>query len=271
MDFVAVPAAPNACDAILGLEPGRHCTVEVLFRPTSLGSKIGSLSVSVGGRTVSASLSGTGIAPAQLAISPAQQVLSGVPGTVGPPVVFTIANIGEVATGAVAVALAGPNRSDFKFISNGCLPPLAMGASCQVSVALSTVAAGAKSAQLIASSPWGGNAVAFLTAAMLTEGMPTITPSSMDFMTVAVNTTSAARTFEIKNSGPAPTEPLFVSVSSDEFLISVNTCSGLSVPAGGSCSVSVVFKPTSVGQKSGVLTVVSGTEMATATIAGTGG
>jgi hypothetical protein len=157
----------NKCAGVVTLAPGSACTMEVQFKPASRGLKNGSVIASGSGQTVSASLSGTGQTPAQLAVSPASVNLAGKVGMEGTPVTITVANVGDVATGVVSVALGGSDASSFKMITNGCLAPLPSGGSCQVSVAVAaTPTAGARVATLTASSPTGGMAIVMLTASV---------------------------------------------------------------------------------------------------------
>ncbi len=95
-------------------------------------------------------------------------------------------------------------------------------------------------------------------------------PSPVSFAATAVGATSASTTVTITNAGTA--SALAVTASSSDpthFPLSANTCAGVSVGAGGTCSFQVAFHPTAGGALSsnivvnrtgGVLTVgVSGT------------
>ncbi len=79
-------------------------------------------------------------------------------------------------------------------------------------------------------------------------------PSSLNFASQALNTTSAAQAVTVSNTGTAAATVSGVSVSGD-FLQS-NTC-GTSIAAGASCTVNVSFRPTASGTRTGTLTVTS--------------
>jgi hypothetical protein len=166
-DFVA-PAVGNKCAALTSLAPGASCVVGVQFKPTSRGVKTGSLTASGGGQTVTATFTGHGMTPAALAVSPMQVDLAGRVGQTSLPVTITVGNVGDAATGAIMIALGGANPGDFKITSNGCLAPLAFGASCQFAVAVNAATAGMKAATATASSNVGGMATATLSATVVT-------------------------------------------------------------------------------------------------------
>jgi plastocyanin len=268
-DFVA-PVAENKCAGLASLASGMSCSVGVQFKPASRGSKNGALTVRGGGQTVVAPLTGTGQTREAPVISPMSQSFAGQAGKPGTPVIFTVANIGDAATGVLGVTLGGANAGDFKITSNGCLAPLASGAYCQVGVAVNAATAGTKSATLTVASPGTGMAVATLTAYVVAGDQLSITPTSTDFTTVTLNATSAASAFQIRNSGGSATPALSVSVGTSDFIITANTCSGVSVPAGATCAVSVAFRPGSLGAKSTLLTVSAGSTSVIATLSGTG-
>jgi hypothetical protein len=93
-------------------------------------------------------------------------------------------------------------------------------------------------------------------------------PSSLTFATQALNTTSAAQTVTVTNSGTASGTVSGVSVSGD--FSQTNNCSSLAV--GASCTVTVSFRPTASGPRSGAVTITSNATNSPTTVAlsGTG-
>src|SRR6185369_11922081 len=79
-------------------------------------------------------------------------------------------------------------------------------------------------------------------------------PSSLTFGTQALNTTSAAQSVTVTNTGTAAASVSSVAASGD--FAQTNTC-GTSIAAGASCTVSVTFRPTASGTRTGSLTVTS--------------
>jgi hypothetical protein len=254
----AAPAAGNGCATVPSLAPGATCVVDVVFRPATRGPKTGSLFVSAQGQTVSAAFSGNAASPAQLAVSPLSLSLTGQVAKDSAPVIIAFANVGEVSTGAITVALDGPNAADFKVASNGCLAPLAPSTACQVQVVLSAQSSGMKTATLTASSPVGGMAVGHLSGSVVTGDQLSITPNSASFGSVAAGQTSPPTDFEVRNTGGSPTPALRVMTTTAEFTITANTCGGSALAPGATCALSVVFRPSSPGSKAALLVVSGG-------------
>ena len=99
-------------------------------------------------------------------------------------------------------------------------------------------------------------------------GQPTLDPTSKDFGSWAVGFTSPAQVFTWKNNSSFPAQVSAVFVNGD-FNIASNNCSN--VPSGSSCQVAVTFTPTSLGARTGLLTVQSsGGSSQTAALSGTG-
>ncbi|MGH6656833.1 MAG: choice-of-anchor D domain-containing protein, partial [Actinocrinis sp.] len=80
------------------------------------------------------------------------------------------------------------------------------------------------------------------------------TPASLTFASQALNTTSAAQTVTVNNTGTAAASVSGVSTSGD--FAQTNNC-GSSIAAGASCAVNVTFRPTASGTRTGNLTVSS--------------
>ncbi|HEU5334301.1 MAG TPA: choice-of-anchor D domain-containing protein [Actinocrinis sp.] len=95
----------------------------------------------------------------------------------------------------------------------------------------------------------------------------TASPTALNFGSVAVGATSGAQTVTVSNPTGSAASVSGISTSGD--FAQTNTC-GSSIAANGSCTVSVTFKPTATGSRSGSLTVNAGGVTNTATLSGTG-
>ena len=95
----------------------------------------------------------------------------------------------------------------------------------------------------------------------------TATPGALDFGSVASGSTSAAKSVTVSNPTGSAASVSSISASGD--FAQTNTC-GSSIPANGSCTVSVTFKPTATGTRSGTLTVNAGGTTSTVSLTGTG-
>lgn len=97
-------------------------------------------------------------------------------------------------------------------------------------------------------------------------------PSSLNFSSRPVGTTSSAQNINFQNNGTSATTVSNVSISGD-FAISANACASATVQPNGSCQISVTFTPTATGQRNGTLTVTSNAASSptTASLSGSGG
>jgi parallel beta-helix repeat protein len=95
----------------------------------------------------------------------------------------------------------------------------------------------------------------------------TATPSALNFGSVATGATSAAQTVTVAN--PTGSAAAVSSIAASGDFAQTNTC-GSSIAANGSCTVSVTFKPTATGSRSGSLTVNAGAVTNTVSLSGTG-
>jgi hypothetical protein len=82
-----------------------------------------------------------------------------------------------------------------------------------------------------------------------------LAPAANDFGSVEVGTMSAPFTFTVANTGSGVAARPEISISSPDSFTQTNDCAAL--PGGGSCRVTVVFRPASLGTKNGTLMVTS--------------
>ncbi len=85
-------------------------------------------------------------------------------------------------------------------------------------------------------------------------GSLTVAPTSLSFGTVGVGSTSPAQNLTVSNPGTTAVSSISVGVSGD--FARTTTC-GSSLAAGASCGVSVTFRPTAAGARSGAVTISS--------------
>ena len=137
-----------------------------------------------------------------------------------------------------------------------------------VPVSFSTSLVPSETIMTIMASYNGGSSVALLTL----EPAPVlaVSPTAWDFGYQAVSTSSAAESFALTNSGTAALTINSVQFTSGQvFSISANTC-GSSIVAGGSCSISVTFKPSASGSASDAVQISYGSPATIQSISLTG-
>lgn len=87
-----------------------------------------------------------------------------------------------------------------------------------------------------------------------------VNPSIVVFKSISVTSGSTTATVEVKNKGSSNRFINGVSLSgdhADQFQITMNNCNGVSIAAGGGCSVVITFTPTARGYKQALLDVDS--------------
>ena len=129
-------------------------------------------------------------------------------------------------------------------------------ASCTISVTFTPTAGVARTGVLTITDNSNGVSGSQQTVALAGTGIGTavsVAPSSLGFAAATVGTTSAARIVTLTNEATNPLTMGSVTASGD-FSVSANSCGG-SVAALKSCTISVQFKPTQTGARTGSLTI----------------
>jgi hypothetical protein len=271
----------DTCDGT-SLAAGASCDITVTFSPTDAGNAAATLTVDGDGTDpVSASLSGTGLDDADLNVSPTARNFGTVTlGAASAELDFTITNTGDVDSGALTETLSGADAAEFEISASGCDGTvLAPNASCTVSVTFrpTGATAGPRTATLEVEGAPGGTITAALSGDAVEIGNLEIDPTANDFGDQTLNTTSASATFTIENTGGSATGTLSAVISgtgADQFPVvsGGNGCQGVSLPAGGTCTVAVTFRPTTAGDKLASLTVTDSAsgDIAIAALSGNG-
>jgi|GEM_PF-1458478 len=243
------------------LPANQSCVIGVHLAPQTAGAKVATLVATANpGGTASASLSGRGLRPAVLSITPLVQDFGTIAsGTSSGPFPFVVSNDGETTSGSVSVSVSGDDTADFVVDSaTTCHDPLDPGATCVAVIRFSPVTDGAKDAVLHATAAPGGDVTSSLTG---TGGTPSleIMPDTWNFGDVPVGGTSSFATFDVINQGnvqsSVPTVSLTQSAPADFSVVS-NECTAPLDPQ-ASCTVQVQFKPTVAGIGAATLQVTA--------------
>jgi hypothetical protein len=170
-------------------------------------------------------------------------------------------------TGAAAPVSSVAATGDFAQ-TNTCGSSITSNGSCTVSVTFKPTATGVRTGTLTVNA--GGTTSTVNLSGTGTAPGPVLgaNPASLSFAGTVVGATTAAQTVTVTNSGTTSATVSGVSVSGD--FAQTNSCSSLAV--GASCTVSVTFKPTAGGARSGSLTVTSNANNSptTVSLSGTG-
>ncbi len=236
-------------DCGASLAPGGSCTLQVSFAPTAAGTRTGNLTVTgTPGSPLVSALSGTGVNPAPI-ISLGQFTAFGNQpmGTHSAPRSVTMSNTGTAPYGIQFIAVDG----DFS-LSHDCGASLAVGASCTLQVSFAPTATGTRSGNLTITGTTGNPLVRALSGNG-TNPAPVISLAQFtNFGNHVVGSTSALKSATLSNTGNATYSIQSIAATGD---FSVSHDCGSTLPASASCTLNVAFTPTTIGNRTGNLTV----------------
>lgn len=250
------------------LKGGKTCTITATFAPTSqLGTVTGTLSASsadpAAWNTATAALQGTAVKALSITPDPLDMGSVTVAAT-GASKKLTIKNNlkTSITFAATPFTFTGADAGDFAVASTTCGASLAAGAGCTINVTLTPTRGGPRSANFTVNSSASGSPH---TAAVTGVGTTpvTISPAKISFGNVGVGLVSAGKLVTLQNNQDIPAAINAVIPSSPEFAkedtATTSTTCGATIPAGGSCVLSLVMKPTVGGLRTGKFTIVTDT------------
>src|SRR5207302_6330224 len=253
------------------LAPGASCIITVAFTPTAVGTREGSIAVTdnAPGSPHVVSLTGVGILAPVITLSSTSLIFgSRLIGTTSPSQTSTLTNSGTAVLNIASIAASG----DFAQ-ANNCGSSVAAGASCTISVTFNPTATGFRTGGVaITSDARGSVPVITLTGIGFAPGI-SLSSTILIFADQFVGTTSPAQTLTLNNGSGTTLTITSVDPSGDFAPAPGTTCkNGTSVAAGASCTISVTFKPTARGTRTGAIMITdsgSGSPR-TITLTGTG-
>ncbi|MGD0016143.1 MAG: choice-of-anchor D domain-containing protein [Verrucomicrobiia bacterium] len=234
---------------------GGPCTFNVNFAPTNAGPRSATLTINSSATNSPniVALSGTGEVP-----TPRACLISGIvfgtqnSGTTStPPKSVIITNCGSAVLHISSIGLSGANPGEFVLSGDTCSGnDIAVGGTCSFGVAFAPTSGGLRYATLTitssgASSP---NTVALsgtgqvptpracLIGSIAFGNQSSGTTSTPPKSVIITNCGTAELTNSISLTGP----------NAGEFVLSSDTCSGIGIDIGGTCSFSVGFAPTNM-------------------------
>jgi hypothetical protein len=185
---------------------------------------------------------------------------------------ITVTNTANVALPITSITLSGTNPKQFSQ-THTCGTSVAVGATCTISVVFKPAASGSRSATLNLNASGGAGPQ---TVALTGTGVVapyTVSPTSLAFGSVPHGTTSGPQPVTVKNIGTValPITSITLSGTNPKQFSQTHTC-GTSIAVGATCTISVVFKPTSTGSMKATLNVSGGGSAGTqaVTLSGTG-
>ncbi len=251
-DFALTSAATGgpACGGTVAYTAS--CFVEVVFTPTAVGTRTGTLTFSSSGASVSATLTGLASADSGLGISPLALAFNDVPGSSSTQQTVTLTN-----TGSQPLQIGTPSPSPASFQSSTSCTTLSPGASCSISVTFQPASASVSGTLAIpVTSPASGGVPQTSTYMVSLNGAYTtatagleIVPGEALYGPAAVGTQTVPRLFTINNL-TAKSLTLSIAIPR-QFVLLGSPCTSLA--PNGSCSFSVALLPLTNGDLSGTI------------------
>ena len=262
-DYAEATSGTSTCGPTLAA--GAECQYAVAFKPSAAGPRPGQASATTSAGVVVAALDGTGVPPSADLTAPSfghTSVGGSSSGTA------TLKNTG---IGALEVSVPGQGSvsgAGYSFESTTCSTSLQPGADCSIVVTFAPTTPGASSGALTVSTGAGAKTVALGSTGI--QGIASITPASLQFLSEQVGSTSQLQALTVTNTGTDVLTFTGVGITAGQAQFAQSNDCG-SVAVGQSCTVHVNFTPTAPGAATGTLSFVhNGGGMASVSLSGTG-
>jgi Cep192 domain 4/Abnormal spindle-like microcephaly-assoc'd, ASPM-SPD-2-Hydin/HYDIN/CFA65/VesB-like, Ig-like domain len=169
---------------------------------------------------------------------------------------FTLTNTGGEPLSIMHLSIMGAGATDF-VQTNNCGESLSAGANCTVAMTFTPSSVGTRLARFIVSGNAASGQQDLPLSGTGTAPLVSLSPTSINFSSQAVGTTSATQIITLVNSGNATLNISNIGVTgavSGEFT-ETNTC-GASVAQNTTCTISIRFTPSSVGMVLATLNII---------------
>jgi FtsP/CotA-like multicopper oxidase with cupredoxin domain len=255
----------QATTCTAALTAGSSCTITVTFTPTATGARAAMLTIASSNSTALAvPLSGTGIAPVITPSNNAFQFGSITVGTTTTPQQLVITNTGNAALIINGITISGGNASDFTQ-ANNCLiggTGLVPTAACTINITFKPSAIGNRSTVLVISSSDPVTPVLNVSLSGFgTQSATAVSSPSLTFPLQLVNTSSAAQTLTLSNTGNVAYTITSIAISggnTSDYILNYNCpINGAGLAGGGTCNISISFRPTAAGLRSSSVVVTT--------------
>jgi sugar lactone lactonase YvrE len=250
------------------LAAGATCMITISFADNTVGSYAATLNVTDDAtpatQTVVVTANVAGVPKATL--SPSSLSFNTTAGSMAPSQTLTLSNPGtaplSIASIAVSESAAGPFSQ-----TNTCGASMAAGASCTITVTLTSTTVGNYQANLVVTDNASPTTQSTSLAGTVTSPVAALSPASLSF-TVVAGSTPSAQTATLANSGTAALaiSSIIIGGANAASFAQTNTC-GASLAAGANCAIIVSFTGTSVGSYGASLTVTDNSASPTQTTA----
>ena len=249
-DFEIPSGWQNACPLQgVSIAPGGSCVVPLTFAPKAAGSVSGSLNFfdNAGTGEQSVALSGAGQGTIAVNVTPTSiSFTSASVGTKSAATTVTVANTGSAPLEITSVGVVGTDATDFPETTT-CTGSVLPGKSCVVQVTFVPTASGARTAILNVGDDAAGSPQSVSLSGTATQAAATLSPASLSFSPGQLaGTASAPQTVTLNSTGNgalAVSKISFPGTDPSDFSETDNCTGSVTIPAGKSCTIQVMFKP----------------------------
>lgn len=245
----------NTCTA--ALPANGKCGLLLDFSPTAIGGRAGTLTLTsstAGVLPVTVNLSGIGLTPAVIGVSPAEIAFPAVlRGQSSAPKTVTVTNAGGSEISDLNLTVS----QQFALTANTCKGALAVGAHCTVEVYFKPIAEGSVSGGLSITSPSAAvPANVALSGTGGAEAAVVLTPAVVNFPTTAVGLDSNPVIVTVTNQGSSASLTGLTLRAGAGFRLTRNNCKSVLGPS-ASCTTGIEFAPASAGVQQATLAVTT--------------
>ena len=252
-----------------GVAAGSYCQIYVEFTPSAGGLRSANLMMTdnAADSPQNVPLSGTGVASSPIASLSTSNYTFGSYGIGTPSSSYgvNLYNTGNAPLNITSIATTDP-----EFVpTTTCGTSLAASSNCSIGIVFTPSAVGNRTATLmVTDNATGSPHQMSLAGTGLAPSAAQVAPATLIYPNQAVSTISGSQTITVHNTGASLTVS---SVTAAGDFAQTNNCTS-TLGVNGSCSVSVTFNPTAVGNRNGTLTVTdnSPTSPHVITLNGTG-
>ena len=243
--------------------PGATTTINVTFTPTAAGARSATLNITndATANPATIALTGTGGIPTAV-FSPNPLTFSAQNVNTSAPLTLKISNTGDGSLVVTAAVVSGPNFGEF-VLAPTTIPTIAPNSFQNVTVTFTPTAAGTRSATLtLTDNTAGGTDAVNFSGIGVAPGVPVFNPNPINFSNQLVGSTSATLPVTITNPGTGPLVITAVAIGGTNLadfsfvgFTPPTQANPITVPANGSTTVNLAFKPTGAGARSAQLSL----------------
>jgi hypothetical protein len=185
------------------------------------------------------------------------------PGTTSGSKIITITNSGNGPLDVTAATVGSP----FDIVGSVCGAALSRLQDCTIPVAFSPTTAGTHNGQVVIQEDAFNSKPVVTVTGIGGTPMLTVTPTSLDFKGQDVNTSSAPKTITLTNTSSLPVT--LSSITASGPFTEKSQC-GTVLAGSATCSIEVVFTPSTLGPQNGSISITDGAAGSPQTVSLTG-